>query len=76
MADVSDLKDTRLLKEQNLKIDLTPSGLKKGFVNAKYTLVDLTQMHKLAPAIIAKYEKLLVGYGLAVSAKFRENTHL
>ena len=76
LADTNDLKDTRLLKEQNLKINLTPSELKKGFVNAKYTFVELSQMQKLAPAIIAKYEKLLVGYAFAVSTKFRENTHL
>ena len=73
LASVSDLKDIRLLQEQNLKVNLTPIELKEGFVTAKYTLDELAQMHKLTPAIIAKHEKLLVGYALAVSLKFRGN---
>jgi GNAT superfamily N-acetyltransferase len=61
----TELEQIQKLNHQNLKPSLSPEELsKEGFVSWFYSLELLEKMHQLAPSIIVKDNKELVGYAL------------
>jgi len=75
VSSIAELEGIRQLQSDNLRQNITEDeAASQGFLTAAYSIDFLTEMHNVAPSIVAKYGDKVAGYAL-VTTKASRNGH-